>query len=708
MLTLAVLAIVGLWAWYGYHYQGLYIDLHPNAPVTARFKTEGKTLYRRDEDEAWEAFHVRGVALSSSYPGFHPNEHYPDEGMYFRWMEQIGDLGANTIRVYTVMDDAFYNALYRYNTGGHSPLYLLQSVRVTDRMNDSAGDAYETGFADVLIHDAKRAVDVIHGNTRIIPNSLHGSGTYRRDVSEWVMGYIVGHEWNSSTIAYTDHRGHPTIYEGEYIRAGEGASAFEALLARVMDQIIGYESKKYKTQRLISFINDPQHDPFAYEQQYAKRVAKFSQLDIEHIEGTDKLSSGLFAAYRAYPFIPDFWSYLSGEQLLKLGDIPRRVDKGLFYEGYTQLLAEYHRMPVLIVSYSYSSSRGLDSLRFGDRLDERRQGELLAQTYRDIMISGAGGAVISGFADHWGQHTWNTSYAVEKEGAQMWHDLQTVAQGNGLIAYEPDAGRAAVVDGDLREWNGETPVTESDGMKLYARGDAEGLYLGITGPALADRPLYVSFDVTPKSGSAAFPDAQLRFDRPVDFLLLLRAGEGESRLMVQERYEALRANFLFETQRQDAYIAAPAADSPVFVPILSVIKPLGMPEETVEGEEPPPQYETFETGLLAPGNADPNSVDFNSQADYAYGPEAVEVRIPWGMLNFSDPSRVMVHDDYYEHYGVRSMDIKEIYIGFAREGETARSGVFPLSGWERVAVKERKKQSYFIVRQAWKEEGWIN
>ena len=78
------------------------------------------------------------------------------------------------------------------------------------------------------------------------------------------------------------------------------------------------------------------------------------------------------------------------------------------------------------------------------------------------------------------------------------------------------------------------------------------------------------------------------------------------------------------------------------------------------------------------------------------------------MLNFSDPSRVMVHDDYYEHYGVRSMDIKEIYIGLAREGETAHSGAFPLSGWERVAVKERKKQSYFIVRQAWKEEGWIN
>lgn len=705
MLILAVFALAGAWAWYAEQYQGLYIDLRPNAPVTARFKTEGKELYRRGEDGAWTPFLVRGVVLSSSYPGFGPSEHRPDEGMYYRWMEQIGELGANTIRLYTVMDDAFYNALYTYNTGGHSPIYLLQSIRVTDRLNYSAGDAYDLKYEQALVDDGRIAIDAIHGNIMILPSALKGSGTYRKDVSEWVMGYIVGHEWDPSTIAYTDHGGHPTNYGGEYVRTTEGSTAFEAILARVMDQMVGYESRKYKEQRLISFINDPQHDPFIFDQQYAKRIAKFSQLDIEHVEGTEKLISGLFAAYRAYPFIPDFWSYLSEEQISMLGSIPGRIDKSLYYDGYTQLLSEYHRMPVLIVSYSYSSSRGLDSLRFGEKLDERRQGELLAQTYRDIVESGAKGAVISGYADNWGQYTWNTSYAVDEGGARMWHDIQTSAQGNGLLAFDPGAAkRTVVVDGDIREWLGDGPVTERENMKLYARFDSEGLYIAVIGDVPEDAPMYISFDVTPKSGSEAFSDARLRFDRPVDFLIRLQAGDEGSSLLVQERYEARRANFLFETERQDAYIRVPAADSGVFVPILSVMKIPGMPEETPEDKEPPPQYDTIETGRLTRGNADPDSAEFNSLTDYAYGPKAAEVRIPWGMLNFSDPSRVMIHDDYYTHYGVYSMKIENIYIGLALEGELARSGAMPLPGWETVAVHERKKQSYFIVRQAWEDE----
>ena len=705
MLILAVFALAGAWVWYAEQYQGLYIDLHPNAPVTARFKTEGKELYRRGEDGAWTPFLVRGVVLSSSYPGFDPSEHRPDEGMYYRWMEQIGELGANTIRLYTVMDDVFYNALYTYNTSGHSPIYLLQSIRVTDRMNYSAGDAYDLKFEQTLVDDGRTAIDAIHGNTVILPNGQKGSGTYRKDVSEWVLGYIVGHEWDASTIAYTDHRGHPTVYEGEYVRTGKGATAFEALLARVMDQTIGYESRKYKEQRLISFINDPQHDPFIYEQQYAKRIAKFSQLDIEHIEGTEKLVSGLFAAYRAYPYIPNFWAYLSEEQINMLGSIPSRVDRGLYYDGYTQLLAEYHRMPVLIVSYSYSSSRGTDSLKFGERLDERRQGELLAQTYRDIVSSGAKGAVISGFLDNWGQHTWNTSYAVEAEGAKMWHDVQTVAQGNGLIAFEPgDIKPTAVVDGDPREWHGDEPLTERDNMKLYARWDAKGLYIAVIGDAIEDSPIYISFDLTPKSGSDVFSAARLRFDRPVDFILRLQGGDEGSSLIVHERYESRRANFLFETEREDAYIEAPAVDSRVFVPILSVIKTPGMPEETPEGEDPPPQYSTIETGRLTRGNSDPDSEEFNSLTDYAYGPRTVEARIPWAMLNFSDPSRAMIHDDYYEHYGMYSMKIESINIGLALEGEMANSGELPLPGWETVPVHERKKQSYYIVQWAWRDE----
>ena len=47
----------------------------------------------------------------------------------------------------------------------------------------------------------------------------------------------------------------------------------------------------------------------------------------------------------------------------------------------------------------------------------------------------------------------------------------------------------------------------------------------------------------------------------------------------------------------------------------------------------------------------------------------IEIRLPWLLLNFSNPSEMMVHDDYYLHYGVEEMPIEGIYVGAASEKE---------------------------------------
>ncbi|NLA53560.1 MAG: hypothetical protein GX858_04290, partial [Clostridiales bacterium] len=510
-------------------------------------------------------------------------------------------------------------------------------------------------------------------------------------------------EWNASTIAYTDHRGHPTAYVGEYIRTKNGATAFEAMLARVMDQLVRYESSKYKQQHLVSFINDPQHDPFVYDPQVAKRLAKFCQLDIEHLEATDNFESGLFASYRVYQFVPDFWLYLSKEQKQKLGDLPDRVDKSQQYDGYTQLLAEYHTMPVIIVSFSYSSARGMADMHKEARLTERRQGEMLVDAYKDIIASGCNGAVVSGLTDYWGQRTWNASYAVDLNRTYMWHDLQSSAQGTGLLAFVPgENNRIVTVDGDSSEWFETEPLLEKGGLKLYVKYDEEGLYLSITGDVSPAVPLYVSFDLTPKTGSKTFSDARLQFYRGIDFVLELKGENGESRLMVQERYEALRANFLYETQRQDAYVNPPDKDSELFVPILQAVIPLVFQPQTPAGQVPPAQYSTIETGILVEGNADADSENYNSLADYCYGPGVVEVRIPWAMLNFSDPSRMMIHDDYYENYGVKSIAINKMEIGLTAAGGRTEFQTLPLNGWDTVPVHLRRKQSYYILQQEWR------
>ena len=115
--------------------------------------------------------------------------------------------------------------------------------------------------------------------------------------------------------------------------------------------------------------------------------------------------------------------------------------------------------------------------------------------------------------------------------------------------------------------------------------------------------------------------------------------------------------------------------------------------------------EVYETGLLTYGNANPESVDFNSLADFIFTDGAVEIKLPWQLLNFANPSEMMVHDDYYEHYGIEYIQIDEMYVGLADSAHKeyrVDMASFPLEGWgKKVTYHERLKESYYILQNYW-------
>ena len=263
IIAVSVLVALAGVLFYAVYYRGFYLDLRPEVPVEAAFRTEGKALLRQNEAGQWEEFVVKGVDVSSSLPGYSNTDYAPTGEDYLRWLEDIGRMGANTIRVYTILDEEFYQALYTYNTTHDIPLYLLQGLQVTDRANYGAQDVYDQDFLDLLLQNGQTAVDVIHGRKIITLGDVTGTGRYRWDLSPWVIGYLVGSEWDSGNIAYTNRSTtYPISYEGEYFVAGPDATRFEVAMAQVMDRITAYESTKYKTQRLIGFVNDHSKDPF--------------------------------------------------------------------------------------------------------------------------------------------------------------------------------------------------------------------------------------------------------------------------------------------------------------------------------------------------------------------------------------------------------------------------------------------------------------
>ena len=118
-------------------------------------------------------------------------------------------------------------------------------------------------------------------------------------------------------------------------------------------------------------------------------------------------------------------------------------------------------------------------------------------------------------------------------------------------------------------------------------------------------------------------------------------------------------------------------------------------------------YIEDETGILRYGNANPKAYNFDSLADFMFTDDGVEIRVPYELLNFLNPSEMMIHDDYYECYGIEGLHIDSMYVGFAY-GEYGDERIdmtsFELEGWGKtVTYHERLKRSYYILRDYWAE-----
>ena len=168
--------------YYAYYHEGLYLRLGESGEVTSFMSTDADTIYMtRDGERA--PFEIRGVNLGMSIPGEWATDYAIDGDTYTRWFAQIQAMGANTIRVYTILQDDFYDAFYAYNSAreaaGEEPLWLLQGVWVNDYMVYSHRDAFDEEILDTFLEDCRAMVDVIHDNRSLELGRGLGSGSYR-------------------------------------------------------------------------------------------------------------------------------------------------------------------------------------------------------------------------------------------------------------------------------------------------------------------------------------------------------------------------------------------------------------------------------------------------------------------------------------------------------------------------------------------------
>ncbi len=633
---------------------------------------------------------LMGVNLTPSLPGRFPAEPGTDPKLYPQWLRQISDMGANAIRVYSLLPPGFYRALAEFNQAApQRPLWLLQGVAFSDP--PAEGDFFQPGYYEACQKEIHDTLDALHGQGSVAGGTLHPGGIYLSNVAPWVAGLVVGRYWDSHQVLEND-RLHPErkSYRGTYLEVPNG-TATEIFLAEMLDYTAKYEEDRYNWQHPVAFLSWPTLDPMRHPtestllEEIGIRRSLGEQIptppppydnDDEatvnptHLRALDKLAAGYFAAYNVSPFYPDFMNYDPVYQRARDAEGPNP-----FYGYLLDLKANHRGLPLLVVEYGVPSSLGIGHFNpagFNEGgLTEAQQGRLLARFTRNVVESGAAGGLVFEWLSQWYRRSWLVrDYETPFARNPLWTNFMDPAEYFGLVATDPQGQgpRAHRLTGEATEWGAAEPWhgEEKPGQvqpvgdafdparnlkALYVDADEGFLYLRLVvekldtnndgQPDWRQVNYLIGIGTAPEQAGLTYLPfiAPVRFRPGMTYALQL-AGPSASRLSIASTYNP------FEVAQVEGLPAqttlqprlgwrATLSDTGSFE--AQIIEP-NRRRFGRDGRYFPPQR--YERGLLRSGSLDPAASNYDSLATWNANlkTNTIDLRIPWNLLNITDPS----------------------------------------------------------------------
>ncbi len=625
----------------------------PSVPQRVDFRASSHYLeiYR---DGRWSKIFFKGVNIGLGLPGFFPGEFPIEKGTYLKWFEKIHELGFNSVRTYTLHPPSFYEALYHFNRSGRK-LYLFQGIWVElPKDNHFYEGSYLRGIREAI----RNAVDAIHGNATLSERPGHASGHYRYDLSSETVAFLFGREWEPCAVkGFNESKARQLkAYRGNFLGIEEG-TPFEVWITELLDYIQRYEDEHYRLTHPVSVINWPTLDPLVhpmestYEANMEFQGIKISRTVCQENEDEETLDlakiktlrgSGFFATYHVYPYYPDFMvnEYLEAENP---------------YSAYLfQLKGHHGTQPILIGEFGVPSSREIAHWHHrgwhqGGH-SEVRQGEINGLLIQAIQRAKMAGGLLFSWFDEWFKKNWLfLPHYQPSDRKSLWYNLQDAEENYGLLATYPGYPRKKVqLAGRMEDWKGGSLLYEKkddrmafsfqDGFdgarcfkRLWVQHDEGFLYLLIETKGVIDfghAHFLIGLDpVSPEKGEFKLP-FQTKAILPIGLKFLIHlTGKTKSRILICKDYD----KYLNQDRGE---IRPKESNQGEWVMMLykSNIRRISK-----DGKRFFPSR-VHVMSYLRHGSLDPTHPEFDSLADFYTSGRYIEIRLPWSLLLFTDPS----------------------------------------------------------------------